>query len=142
MRFHFFRGENVDSAVGEKMSVQVVKFMAERTRAEILPGHGDLLAVQVQGAYRHFFRTMRDPPDVRHGQTALQIFLLALAFDDLRVDQAVQLVVHLDQHHASENTDLRCRESHSVRFIKGFFHILCKLPDARGDLRYGTAGFA
>ena len=45
MLFHFLRRENVNGAVGEEVTVQVIDLMAESARAEILPGHGDLLAV-------------------------------------------------------------------------------------------------
>ena len=84
---------------------------------------------------------MRDAPDLRYGETALQILLFALAFDDLRVDEAVQHIVYLDQHHTSEDPDLRRRESYAVRFIERFLHILGELPDPWGDLRDRTAGF-
>src|SRR5580704_16833813 len=67
--------------------IQVIRFMQERPRQQILARHLERLSRSVECAHRYFLGPRHRLPERRQAQTALFGALRSLLADDLRIDQ-------------------------------------------------------
>src|SRR6266850_2740507 len=102
--------------VDEDFALEVIHFVLDANRQELVCDEGEGLAVQIERAHGDALGALDRFVDSRNRQAAFLAVLGAFPADDFRVDQNQELVPALggiDDDHPLVHVDLRCRQTHA-----------------------------
>src|SRR4051794_27932316 len=101
--------------VDVELAVEVVDLVLQRARQQTVAVDLDLPSVPVLCDHPHLFAP-RDPGDVaRDRQTTLEIAVVALALNQTRIDELMDVAADFDDGDLQRNAHLRRRQSHPGR---------------------------
>lgn len=134
---------DVEGAVDEEHPVEVVDFVLENARVEVLKLERGLGAAEVFEANGELGRAGHFSPDAGKTETA---FLIVFGFfrtvknfgiDDGEDDFVFFSGIEAHDCHTQIATTLRSRDAHAIFLPHGFRHLFRELPDVRRDLANG-----
>ena len=112
--------------VDEDFALEVIHFVLDANRQELVCDAGERLSVQIERANGDALGALDRLVDSGNRQAAFLTLLGAFPADNFRVDQNQELVPALggiDDDHPLVHVDLRCRQTHPGCGVHGFSHV-------------------
>src|SRR6185369_5937255 len=128
-----------------KLAVEVIGFVQEGAREQVLTGHLEPFAIDVLCLDGDFFRTRDVFAELRKTQTAFGRGLTTFSLDDLRIgenDFGLGIFLEGDVYDGEMqgDADLRCGQADAMGFVHRFEHIVDELFELAIKFSYGSGG--
>jgi len=120
----------------QKNAVEVIELVLEQAGFQLVGFDADLVPVKIAANDVNLLRAHDVPRQARNRQASFVEFPLAIRFDDLRVDQRMGFLTHLEvvDKEALSDANLRRRQTEAGFGIHGFQHVFRQLHERAVDI--------